>query len=195
MEESNKLANLGGNINKPQIIIMPNENSESEKSGSYEFSLQKQADWKDLIMIKYKSVKNARNRLGSEDIALRSIPNTKNETKTPNNGSSNTFFPKNAWESNASNSVPMFGVGSFEKYENIHHNASKIETKSGSQVIKADSPSKKITSVLNSNSLTQLKNLQPVKEEEKNENSQNGSFNEFNRDSYHFGKDYRQSFK
>lgn len=143
MEECIQIIDLGDIKNQPQIIIMSSENSES--SDSYEFSLKKPSERDNPIMIKYKSVRNSRKRLGSEDIALGSGPQTKHDSKNVFNKNSNKFFPKNSGKGIVSNSVPMFGPGSFEKYEYNRLNATKIETKSGSQVLKAEFPSKQVS--------------------------------------------------
>lgn len=74
-------------------------------------------------------------------------------------------------------------------------NPISLETKSGSQVFKADSPSKKLVSCINSGTLNQFKDLQPVEEEDKNESSNKDFSHEFDRSYYDFGPEYRQSFK
>jgi len=105
--------------NQPQIIVVASDDCSSNSSDSYELSVKKPDEYPDLMMVKYKSAKNNRSRLGSEDIALISGQNTRNDTRAPNNGNSNHLISKNNEESNVSNSVACFGAPSFEKYEFI----------------------------------------------------------------------------
>lgn len=102
--------------NKPQILIESQEDSESESSDSYAFHFAKPANPNGQRMIKYKSVGNSRNRIGSEDIMLGTLHYSGKDTRAPNNEGS-SFNLKKAEESNTSLSVAKFGIGSFEKYE------------------------------------------------------------------------------
>lgn len=69
MESGHELEDSEGN-GRPQILIMPNEQSDS--NDNIVFSEQHPESSQEQITVKFKSISNYRTRKGSEDIALNS---------------------------------------------------------------------------------------------------------------------------